>query len=46
MKKVRLTEDKISYEDLACQDNFSDDEITFALNRQLIKDKKDKLAIK
>ena len=46
MKKVRLTEDKISYEDLACQDNFSDDEITFVLNRQLIKDKKDKLAIK
>jgi hypothetical protein len=40
LKKARLTEDKMSYEDLACQDNFSDDEITFALNRQNIKDKK------
>jgi hypothetical protein len=45
MKKARLTEDKMSYEDLAVLENFSDDEITFALNRQNIKDKKDKLAL-
>ena len=45
-KKARLIEDKISYEDLAVQDNFSDDEITFSLNRQMIKDKKDKVGLK
>jgi hypothetical protein len=45
MKKARLTEDKMSYEDLAVLENFSDDEITFALNRQNIKDKKDKSAL-
>lgn len=45
MKKARLTEDKMSYEDLAVLENFSDDEITFALNRQNIKDKKDKGAL-
>lgn len=33
------------YEDLAVLDNFSDEEITFALNRQNIKDRKDKLAL-
>lgn len=33
------------YEDLAVQENFSDDEITFALNRQNIKDRKDKIAL-
>jgi hypothetical protein len=44
MKKARLTEDKMSYEDLAVLEIFSDDEITFALNRQNIKDKKDKNA--
>lgn len=45
LKKARLTEDKMSYEDLAVQENFSDDEITFALNRQNIKDRKDKIAL-
>lgn len=45
MKKVRLTEDKISYEDLAVMDVFSEDEVTVALNRQMIRDKKDKSAL-
>lgn len=45
-KKARLTEDKMAYEDLAVQDNFSEDEITFALNRQNIKNRKDKIALK
>jgi hypothetical protein len=33
LKKARLTEDKMRYEDLAVMDLFSDDEITVALNR-------------
>jgi hypothetical protein len=37
MKKVRLTEEHMSYEDLAVLQNFSDDEITFELNRRMIK---------
>lgn len=41
MKKVRLTEENMSYEDLAVLENFSDDEITFELNRRMIKNKKD-----
>ena len=45
-KKVRLVEDRISYEDLAVMDNFSEDEITFELNRKIIKEKKDKIALK
>ena len=44
-KKVRLIEDKLSYEDLAIQNNFSDEEVTFSLNRQMLKDRKDKLAL-
>ena len=42
MKKARLTEDKLTYEDMAVMDIFSDDEVTVALNRQMIKEKKDK----
>ena len=45
MKKARLTEDKMSYEDLAVMDIFSDDEVTVALNRQMIREKKDKSAL-
>jgi len=45
MKKARLTEDKMSYEDLAVLEIFSDEEITFSLNRQNIKDRKDKNAL-
>ena len=41
-KKVRLIEDKISYEDLVVQDNYSDKEVTITLNRQLLKERKDK----
>lgn len=32
-KKVRLVEDKMSYEDLAIYDNFSEDEVTFDLHK-------------
>jgi hypothetical protein len=35
----------MSYEELATLENFSGDEITFALNRQNIKEKKEKNAI-
>ena len=45
IKKVRLVEDKIPYEDLAVLDNFSADETTFSLNRQNIKEKKDRKAL-
>lgn len=45
MKKARLTEDKMSYEDLAVMDLFSEDEMTVALNRQMIREKKDKAAL-
>ena len=45
LKKARLTEDKMRYEDLAVMDLFSDDEITVALNRQIICDRKDKSAL-
>ena len=45
-KKVRLVEDKMSYEDLVIQDNFSEDEVTFDLNRQLLKDRKNKIALR
>jgi len=35
----------MSYEDLAVIENFSEDEVTFALNRQIIKERKDKAAL-
>lgn len=46
IKKVRLIEDRLPYEDLAVMENFSEDEITFELNRKIIKEKKDKIALK
>ena len=46
IKKVRLIEDSIPYEDLAMMENFSEDEITFELNRKIIKEKKDKMSLK
>jgi hypothetical protein len=42
MKKARLIEDKMSYVDLAVKENFSEDEITNSMNRQNIRDRKDK----
>lgn len=45
LKKARLTEEKMRYEDLAVMDLFSDDEITVALNRQIIRERKDKAAL-
>jgi len=45
MKKTRLIEDRVAYEDLAIQDNFSEDETTFEYHRKNIKDRKDKQAI-
>jgi hypothetical protein len=44
-KKARLTEESMKYEDLAVGDNFSEDEITFALDRANIKGRKDKSAL-
>lgn len=40
MKKVRLVEEQIDYEQLALHQNFSDDEITFELKRQFNKEKR------
>jgi hypothetical protein len=45
MKKARLTEESMSYEDLAVLENFSDDEITYELNRDIIKNRKDQRAL-
>lgn len=44
-KKIKLIEDKLSYEDLVVEDNYSDEEVTITLNRQLLKDRKDKQAL-
>ena len=44
-KKVRLIEDKLSFEDLIVEDQYSDEEVTITLNRQLLKDRKDKQAL-
>ena len=44
-KKARLIEDRISYEDLAIMDNFSEDEITYEMNRKIMKGKKDRVAL-
>ena len=40
--KARLIEDKIPYEKLALITEFSDDEVTHELNREILKEKKDK----
>lgn len=45
MKKVRLIEESIGYEDLALMDNFSDDELTCELQRQILKEKKERMAL-
>lgn len=45
-KKARLIEDKMSYEDLAVMGNFDDDELTYALNRQMLKERKDTAALR
>lgn len=39
MKKARLVEESMKYEELVMDDNFSDDEITATLNRRLIKER-------
>ena len=45
MKKAILVEVHMSYEDLIMEENFSDDELTFTLNRQLVKEKKEVLSL-
>jgi hypothetical protein len=44
--KARLVEDKIPYENLTLNTEFSDDETNFVLNREIIKGKKDKKLLK
>jgi len=46
MKKVRLIEDKISYEDLAIMDIWSEDEMTFELTKMCQKEDKNKITLK
>lgn len=43
--KARLVEDKIPYEKLSLNTEFSDTEVTYELNREIIKEKKDKSAL-
>ena len=43
MKKVRLVEEQISYEELALMDNFSEDELTCELQRRILKEKKERM---
>jgi len=45
-KKVRLVEESLPYEDLAVLENFSEDEITYELKRKILKERKDKIALK
>lgn len=45
MKKVRLVEEQIGYEELAVIENFSEDEITFELKRVFNKERKNKMAL-
>lgn len=40
--KARLIEDKLPFEKLTLNTEFSDDEVTFDLNREIIKERKDK----
>ena len=46
LKKARLTEESMQYDDLVVLDNFSEDETTFALDRANIKGRKDKSVLK
>ena len=39
MKKARLVEEQMDYEELVMEENFSDDEITATLNRRLLKER-------
>lgn len=39
MKKARLVEEQMNYEELVMEENFSDDEITATLNRRLLKER-------
>ena len=39
MKKARLVEEQMPYEELVMEENFSDDEITATLNRRLLKER-------
>ena len=45
VKKARLVEESLSYIDLAVKNNFSEDEITQSLSREMNRDKKDKSAL-
>ena len=45
MKKARLVQENMSYEDLMMNDLFDDDEVTFTLNRQLVKEKKELMSL-
>ena len=45
MKRARLIEENIGYEELAVIDVFSEDEVTFELQRQINKERKKKIAL-
>lgn len=45
MKKVRLIEEQIGYEELSLMDNFSNDEITCELKRKINREKKERMAL-
>lgn len=45
MKKVRLIEEQIGFEELSLMDNFSNDEITCELKRHINREKKERMAL-
>lgn len=45
LKKARLVEEGMSYEELIMEQNFSEDEVTFTLNRRLVKEKKELMCL-
>jgi hypothetical protein len=46
IKKVRLIEENIKYDDLAVEENFSENEISYALNRAMLDQRKERKALK
>lgn len=46
IRKVRLVEENIKYDDLAVEENFSENEISYDLNRAMLDERKERKALK
>ena len=44
IRKVRLVEENIKYDDLAVEENFSENEISYDLNRAMLDERKERKA--